>query len=273
MKRINILILKPMKILLVHADKFPWATTRRAETLKKEWVNDEVDIAYFKNLPNGDKYDVIHILFSGGIGKIRDFILQHKHKTFTTMASQRTLDNFFDKKEILKEIYSSTVCCVCLNPDLNPEGNSVYIPNGVDEKLFYKPFVAGFVGYTKEHKGFPLAKKACEELGIQLNVANDIPYGKMPEFYKSIDCLIIPSESEGCNNPTLEALAMNIPVISTNVGIAGELEGVTLVDRDVTSIKKALRKLNGRLQILDKYTWKIIAKKYKQLYVEKQGVK
>lgn len=55
-----------MRILLVHQDKYKWAANIRAEALKKEWINDEVDIAYFKDLPDGEKYDVIHFLFSGG---------------------------------------------------------------------------------------------------------------------------------------------------------------------------------------------------------------
>ena len=272
-----------MRILLIHADSFPWATQHRAETLKKEWVDDEVEIAYFRNLPDGDKYDVIQVLFSGGIGKIKDYILKYRDKTFTTLASQRTLDLFFDKEETLIEIYQKTVCCVCQNQTLAEklkkliqQENVVYIPNGVDEKLFNKPFVVGFVGQEKdinlEHKGYHLLKQVCHELDILLKLCYNeynkvIPLEEMPEFYKKIDCLVIPSISEGCNNPTLEALAMNIPVISTRVGIAEELEGVILVDRDVESIKKALRKVSGRIQILEGYTNKIMANRYRELYV------
>jgi hypothetical protein len=261
------------KILLVHADKVPWATTYRAEALKREWSQHTVDIVYYKNLPNGEQYDIIHILFSGGIGKIKDFILKYKEKTFTTLASQRTLDEFFDKKEDLIEIYSNTVCCVCKNPDLENKlrklinkGNMVYIPNGVDTKLFESTFTAGFVGITSEHKGYHIAKQACDELGIELLVASCLKE-QIPEFYKQINCLIIPSHSEGCNNPTLEALAMNKPVISTDVGIACELEGVTIVNRDVESIKNALRKLSGRIQILEDFTVGKMAKQYMEMYV------
>jgi glycosyltransferase involved in cell wall biosynthesis len=261
-----------MKILLVHADKTPWATTQRAEAIKKELVSDEVDICYFKDLPNVEQYDIIQILFSGGIGKIKDFILKHKDKTFTTLASQRTLDCFFDKEEDLIEIYSNTVCCVCQNPELENKlrrltnkGNMVYIPNGVDTELFDRKFVVGFVGVISKHKGFDLLKKACEELGLELKVA-DRPHDEMPDFYQEIDCLVIPSQSEGCNNPTLEALAMNKPVISTDVGIAKELEGVTIVERDVESIKEALRKLSGRIQILEEFSWSKIVKDYENVW-------
>ena len=271
-----------MKILLVHADKFRWATTIRAETLKKEWKGDQVDIAYFRNLPDGEKYHVIHFLFSGGISKVKDYILKYKTKTFTTLASQRTLDQYYDKTENLIEIYKNTVCCVCQNltlagklKSLIKQDNVVYIPNGVDEKLFNRKFVVGFVGAkadNSDHKGLELVKKACQDLKLELKLAHSghsrdtRPFETMPDFYRGIDCLLIPSVSEGCNNPTLEALAMNKPVISTRVGIAEELEGVTLVDRDVESIKGALRKLSGRIQILEKYTWKKVAGQYHNLY-------
>lgn len=272
-----------MKILLVHNNKMRWADVFRAEEFKKRWIEDEVDITNRWNLPDGDKYDVIHFLYSGALTKTKEYILKYKNKVFTSLVSQRSLDGMWDDKESLLEIYKNTRCCVCQNPrllkQLNDLGinNAVYIPNGVNEKLFDRKFVAGFVGAkdSNQHKGLDLARKACDELGIELKIAKewDYKHEEMPEFYKEIDCLLIPSESEGCHNPTMEALAMNIPVISTDVGIASELEGVTIVERDVESIKQALRKLSGRIQILEKYTWKIIAEKYGKLYVEKLGIK
>lgn len=171
-----------MQILLVHADKIPWATTTRAEALKKRWVDDEVDIAYFKNLPDGEKYDVIHFLFSGAIGKAKEYILKYKEKTFTTLASQRTLDEYYDKLPVLIEIYKNTVCCVAQNPDLAKKlidliqkDNVVYIPNGTDEKLFDRKFIVGFVGIkadNTDHKGLLLVERACKELGLELKTAN-----------------------------------------------------------------------------------------------------
>jgi len=268
-----------MKILLLHNDKYPWATTQRAEALKREWTLDDVDIAYAKELPDGDKYDIIHFLYSGGITKSKDYILKHKDKVFTTLASQRTLDLYFDKLEHLKEIYKQTVCCVCHNKTLVNnlrkligQDNVVYIPNGVDEELFKcKKIKVGCVAAKqdyRDHKGINLVKQACEELGLELDITTDIPHIKMPDFYLSIDCLVNASVSEGCNNPTLEALAMNKPVISTKVGIVEDLEGIIFINRNVKSIKNALRKVSGRIQILEKYTWKNIAKRYKLIYLK-----
>jgi len=268
-----------MKILLVHNNKIlRWADTLRAEEFKKQWTEDEVDITYAGDLFPGEKYDVIHFLYSGAVTRAKDYIMKYKDKVFTSLASQRTLDCLYDKKEELIKVYKETRCCVAQNKRLEKQlkeligqDNVVYIPNGVDEKLFNREFIAGFVGAkdSSEHKGLFLARQACEELGIILKEAHEWSFSHedMPKFYKEIDCLIIPSLSEGCNNPTLEALAMNIPVISTDIGIADELDGVILVNRDVEAIKGALRGLSGRIQILEQYTWKEIARKYKQLYL------
>lgn len=255
-----------------------WADTFRAEYLKREWKDDEVDIVNADTLPDGEKYDVIHFLFSGGISKSKEYILKNRHKVFTSLASKRTLKCLFDKKEDLLKIYKETLCCICQNKSLMQElmewiqhDNLVYIPNGVDTEVFNREFVAGFVGAkdSNDHKGLPIAKQACKELGIRLLEAHehDYDHDSMPEFYKKINVLLIPSESEGCHNPTMEALAMNVPVISTNVGIANELEGVFIVDRNVESIKKSLRKLSGRIGILKNYKWSEIAIKYKEVYV------
>ena len=272
---------------MIHGDENPWATYNRCVELKKRWVDDEVDIVNYHNIPSGDKYDFIHVMFSGGIGQIAGYILENKEKTFTTLASQRTLDCVYDNLEKLKLVYTSCKGIVCQNPTLankllgiigiEYKDKVFYIPNGVDEKKFDRKFVAGFVGADQatntEHKGFHLAKQACDELGIELKrVHNGYPndvkaHDTMPDFYKEIDCLIIPSMSEGCNNPTLEALAMNKPVISTNVGIAEHLDGVILVERNVDSIKGALRLVCPRIQILENYTWEKISQDYHSLYV------
>ena len=267
------------KILLVHNDSFEWSATIRAEALKKQWYRDKVDIVHSSKLPDGNKYDIIHFLYSGGITKQIDYILKNKHKVFTTLASERTLDLLFDKEELLVKIYKETVCCVCHNyyllgrlNALTGQDNAVYIPNGVDTNLFNKKFVVGFVGAKEdksEHKGLEIIKKACIDLDIELKIANQKDYKHneiADKFYKHINCLIIASKSEGCNNPILEAMAMNIPVISTKVGIAGDLVGVIIAQRNVESLVNCIRRIYTRCQILEKYTWKIVAENYKNLY-------
>jgi glycosyltransferase involved in cell wall biosynthesis len=151
-----------------------------------------------------------------------------------------------------------------------------YIPNGVNAELFQKDFAVGFVGSkaSHEYKGLPLIQEACARLGVKLIIQSNewpnkiTPLERMPDFYREINCLAVASIGEGSNNPTLEALSMNIPVISTNTGMAANLEGVILVDRTVEDIMAGIRTVYTRKQILEKYTWKIIAKQYDKLYAK-----
>ena len=74
----------------------------------------------------------------------------------------------------------------------------------------------------KECKRMHLAKLVSERSGfpIKESVTLDerLHFLAMPEFYKSIDCLIVPSTSETAGLPALEAAASGRLVLSTNVG-------------------------------------------------------
>lgn len=276
-----------MKILLITGDTFgPWAITFRANELKKRWVDDEVTVL---SSFNGDPkdYDVVHILFSAELGKYSQLVCQNPNKIFTSLVSANTLDYTWDSEEVLQNIFKNSKKVVCLNPRLQnavilligmeDAERVVYIPNGVDENLFSpKKFIVGFVGsnFSHEYKGLPLIKEACERLGVELLI-NDCNYPssitsreEMPSFYERIDCLCLASLGEGTNNPTLEALSMNKPVISTCTGIAEELEGVILVERNVSSIMQGISKVYSRKGIIENYTWDRIAQQYRQLYTQ-----
>lgn len=58
--------------------------------------------------------------------------------------------------------------------------------------------------------------KMCEH-GMQY-FREDATLDKMREFYKSIDCFVLPSSTECCPRVVMEAMASGLPVISTNVG-------------------------------------------------------
>ena len=275
---------KKMKILLITGDTIaPWAISFRANELKKRWINDHVDVvSKFEGNPN--EYDVVHILFSALHGQYCKMIEENPDKIFTSIVGKNTLEYVFDSEEVLRNYFINSKKIVCLNKDIQIMANTligpehsqktIFIPNGVDEKLFNRKFVVGFVGSSlnTEYKGYYLIKEACDKLDIELlttelQFPDMIPREKMPEFYQKIDCLCIASMGEGTNNPTMEALSMNKPVVSTRTGIAAELPGVILVDRTVESIMEGINKVNFRSHILQNYTWDIIAKKYHDLYL------
>jgi len=117
---------------------------------------------------------------------------------------------------------------------------SVYlIPNMIDLEHFKpkpkpKQFTIGYIGRdnsrtARDQKGkvvFNYVKEILEKEGIKIKVStntqNKLPYDKMPNFYNSINCLILPSHSEGHSNTLNEAMACELPVISTKVGWHGE---------------------------------------------------
>jgi len=273
-----------VKILLTHGDGLPWATYNRCIELQKRWTTDIVDVKRCADTIDYDYYDVIHPMFSGGLSLYyKDIAKKYKDKFYSCVASFRTLEGVHDDVGILKNIYKHSKKIVVQNKQLKDglikligerEG-IVYIPNGVDENKFKKDIVVGYVGCKNEndriHKGYYLVKQACKELGVTFKRAvNDYPvsitkHEDMPSFYSSISCLVIPSKSEGCNNPILEALAMNVPVVATNTGIVPELN-VSIVTREIESIKTGIKKAVPRFEILEKYTWDIVAKQYRDLY-------
>lgn len=271
-----------LKICLVKYDDRSWATSHRAEALEKRLKKTD-DVETIGNISFRDnvdeyvgKFDIIHILYSGGLAQYLYPIFKKYPKRFITcVASHRTLEEWWDDKEQIRFVYENSAAVIAFNKKLQKMvPGSVYIPNGVEEGLF-KPgrkFAVGFVGIRDKYKGFYLIEEACKRLGVRLlHDGNEYPekvrsFPEMPKLYKKFDCLCIASENEGCHNPTLEALAMNIPVVSTDTGIASELEGVILVERSVEGIMAGIREVWTRRQILEKYTWDKITEQHREVY-------
>lgn len=79
--------------------------------------------------------------------------------------------------------------------------------------------VAG-CAYFEHHRQYEdgLKTAGCEMLG-------ELPRDAMPDFYRSIDALIMPSAEECCPVAAIEALACGVPVIGRNVGGLSEVIG------------------------------------------------
>jgi len=104
-----------------------------------------------------------------------------------------------------------------------------YTPNGVDPE-FFKPqqlgdrFILGWSGTIEwDVKRVDLARKLrpspkikCDRFGKYFE--QGVSQQPMIEFYRSIDCFVHTSCSEGMPNVILEAAACGLPIISTRVG-------------------------------------------------------
>jgi glycosyltransferase involved in cell wall biosynthesis len=159
---------------------------------------------------------------------------------------------------------------------------TVVIPNGIDLELFSpgprelarqnlgwdqeSPVVLFNAGQEPERKGLGLAQQAMKVVlsqlpKAQLFVISDVQPDVMPVYYRAADALLSASSMEGSPNVVKEALACNLPVVSTPVGDVKErLAGVhpsAVVPRDAEAIAEALvqilrerKRSNGREHVI-----------------------
>lgn len=95
--------------------------------------------------------------------------------------------------------------------------------------------------------------------GVSIRFTNGrIPWRLMPWFYRHIDYLLILSDNEGGPLPLLEALAMGVPVISSDVGFVSDY--TTIRYRDLEDLKRIIEGL-----VIPKYGWSIAASKFEEV--------
>jgi glycosyltransferase involved in cell wall biosynthesis len=124
---------------------------------------------------------------------------------------------------------------------------AIVVPNGVNmERFVEKPKVEcqEQLGWDtkKKHvlfparkedsrKNWPLAEGAVkmlpENIEIELHQMNGVPNDKTPIMYNAADVMVLPSFYEGSANALKEAMACNVPLVTTDMGDCRErIEGV-----------------------------------------------
>lgn len=86
---------------------------------------------------------------------------------------------------------------------------------------------------AREVKNYPLAKQIVKQaqnklpMSLQLQVVSDVRHDQVPLYMNAADVLLITSRREGFPNSVKEAMACNLPIVSTDVGgIRDRLEDV-----------------------------------------------
>ena len=175
-----------------------------------------------------------------------------------------------------------------------------YIPENLDRFKNIETVRIGWTGNSKfkdsegdsDMKGVEgIIKPAIEELqregySVELNLADRnikmIPQEEMPKFYNSIDLYVCASKTEGTPLPIIEAMAMGVPVISTDVGIVSEAVGecnkkYILKERTKEDLKNAIKSIiknkqdfeeisKENIEKVKQWDWKVIAQQYKEFF-------
>lgn len=176
--------------------------------------------------------------------------------------------------------------------------NSIVVPNGVDFNKFRemskenslkmlglnnnKTIILFPANPNREEKNFKLAELSVNKLrldNVLLLNFNETPNELTPYYYNSASVVLLTSFHEGSPNVIKEAMACNIPIVSTDVGdvkkIIGKTKGCYVASFDSEDIAYKLRmaisfgkKTSGRLDIMH-LEESIIAKKIINIYEKK----
>ncbi|HMD85909.1 MAG TPA: glycosyltransferase [Terriglobia bacterium] len=173
------------------------------------------------------------------------------------------------------------------------------IPNGVNLNLFRpmeqrqarqalgldsgKKFVLFPYNPKEARKRFDLIQAAVslarEQVpSLELLMARNLPQEQIPLYMNAADALVIASMLEGSPNAVKEAMATNLPVITVDVGDAGELIGPTpgcyLVRREAGAIAEKIVEVcrrggrtNGR-DWIRKLSMEAVAEQIVEVYAE-----
>lgn len=133
-----------------------------------------------------------------------------------------------------------------------------------------------------ERKNYLLAEQVVNEAkreldrNMHLKTISGVPHERMPYYINAADALLLTSKHEGSPNTVKEAMACNIPVVSTDVGdvknrlYRTRLGGVgqttsELVDLLISVIEENDNRSNGRIHTSE-LSWDSIAEELIEIY-------
>jgi len=134
-----------------------------------------------------------------------------------------------------------------------------------------------------ERKNYPLAKRVVEQVestlgeSITLQTISGVPHEEVVYYINAADALLLTSNHEGSPNTVKEAMACNVPVISTDVGDVQERlmnvtpSGVGTTEKELANhLQRVLQtgnRSNGRTIVRD-VSWDQIGDQLLEIYLK-----
>jgi glycosyltransferase involved in cell wall biosynthesis len=198
---------------------------------------------YLKNIPKlkdqvkRGNYDIIHAHYSltaiaVSLAGVHDMVVSLAGSDTMGMPFMLPVIRFFCRHRWKTVIVKTEQMKLKIG-----QGNIIVLPNGVDTQLFRpldknearvhlgldrgSKIILFVADPLRREKNYNLAVRAFNILNrseaVLLPVFN-VPHDNMPYYYNAADVLLITSLWEGSVNSVKEAMACNLPVVSTDVG-------------------------------------------------------
>jgi teichuronic acid biosynthesis glycosyltransferase TuaC len=208
-----------------------------------------------------DRFDIVHAHFGlttwpalaarggGRVVTLHGTDLAHPRSRPITLAGLRTVDLVATVSEALAREIPAWAA---------PPGKRAVLPAGVDTGRFVplpraearaqlglepdRPYLLFAADPSRPEKRFDRAQQVAG--AARLLTLGRIAPGQVPLFVNAANAVVVPSEREGFGLAALEALACDVPVLATPVGIAPEalagIDGALCAPFDVAAWTRAL---------------------------------
>jgi teichuronic acid biosynthesis glycosyltransferase TuaC len=262
-------------------------------------------IGYTKNIPllwkylHNNKFDIIHAHYSAS-AFVASFAVRES-LVVSLMGSDAFMSGLWSiaARFFYKFRWDVTIVKSKGMKEQLRMKKALVMPNGVDLNKFKtvpKTEARAHIGYSKtkkliifvsdparEEKNFDLAKSAVKYLdrnNVELMPVFNVPSGEIPFYMNAADVLLLTSKWEGSVNVVKEAMACNLPIVSTDVGDVKEntsdVKGCYVCESNANSLSEGLKKAlllenrtNGREKILElKLDTESVAQKIIAVYEE-----